>query len=148
MARDDPSFLGRGWHFPPRFDANSGQPALVEAEEDIVESLRILIGTRPGERIMQPGYGCRIHDLIFAVMDGETEAAVESAISRAIMFYEPRITLHRVLVNADDWTEGIMRIWLDYTVDQINSRSNIVFPFYLNEGTLVPGAPGGDGSGR
>lgn len=142
MARDDPSFLGRGWHFPPQFDANSGAPALVEAEADIVESLRILIGTRPGERVMQPGYGCRIHDLVFELMDGETASAIETAISRAILFHEPRITLHRVLVNADEWSEGVMRIWLDYTVDQINSRSNIVFPFYLNEGTLVPGAPG------
>lgn len=146
MARDDVSFLGRGWHFPPQFDRNTGQPALVEAEEDIVESLRILIGTRPGERIMQPTYGCRLQDLVFEMMDGETQAAIETTISQAILFFEPRITLHRVLVNIEDWSEGVLRIWLDYTVDQTNSRSNIVFPFYLlGEGTLVPGRPGRSG---
>lgn len=142
MQRDDPSFLGRGWQFPLRFDGNTGQPALVQAEEDIAESLRILMGTRPGERIMQPAYGCRLHDLVFEVMDGETRAAAETAISQAILFFEPRITLHRVIVTADDWSEGILRIRLDYTIDQTNSRANIVFPFYLQgEGTLVPGAP-------
>lgn len=146
MRHDDPSFLGRGWHFPPSFDANTGQPALVEAEEDIAESLRILIGTRPGERVMQPTYGCRIQDLVFEVMDGETQAAIETAIAQAILFFEPRITLHRVLVNIDDWAEGVLRIMLDYTVDQTNARSNIVFPFYLlGEGTLVPVRQGGSG---
>ncbi|MBU3030121.1 GPW/gp25 family protein [Paracoccus marinaquae] len=139
MARDDPGFLGRGWHFPPDFDANTGQPALAEAEDDIAESLHILMGTRRGERIMHPTYGCRIHDLVFEIMDGETEAAIETAISEAILFFEPRITLHQVIVGTEDWLDGILRIRLDYSVDQTNSRSNIVFPFYLAEGTLLPG---------
>ncbi|MFV0299876.1 MAG: GPW/gp25 family protein [Paracoccus sp. (in: a-proteobacteria)] len=145
MPRDDPSFLGRGWQFPPRFDGNTGQPSLVEAEDDIVESLRILIGTRPGERIMQPTYGCRIHDQVFAPMTGATIAAIETAVSQAILFFEPRITLHRIVVDAGDWVEGRLRILLNYTVIQTNSRSNIVFPFYLSEGTLVPALTGGKG---
>lgn len=79
-------------------------------------------------------------------MDGETQAAIETAISEAILFFEPRITLHRIIVDIEEWTEGTLRIRLDYTVDQTNARSNIVFPFYLlGEGTLVPGRPGGPG---
>lgn len=144
MKRDDPSFLGRGWKFPPHFDGNTGQPGLVEAEDDIVESLRILIGTRPGERIMQPAFGCRIHDQVFELMDGETQAAIETTIAQAVLFFEPRITLHRTIVDIKEWAEGILRIRLDYTVDQTNARSNMVFPFYLlGEGTLVPGRPSG-----
>ena len=141
MDHDDPSFLGRGWQFPPHFDRTTGQPALAEAEGDIAESLRILIGTRPGERIMQPTYGCRIHDLVFEVMDARTAAAIKTAIAKAILFFEPRITLSDVIIDTEEWTEGVMRIRLDYVVDQTNSRSNIVFPFYLNEGTLLPAQP-------
>ena len=65
---------------------------------------------------MQPQYGCRLHDLVFEPMDPETEAAIELAISRAILFHEPRITLERVLVRTEDWTEGRLTILLEYRV--------------------------------
>ncbi|MGC9420493.1 MAG: GPW/gp25 family protein [Rhodovulum sp.] len=141
MQRDDPSFLGRGWAFPPAFEPRNGVAALVEAEDDIAESLRILMGTRPGERVMQPDYGCRLHDLVFEPMTAETEAEIEVAISRAILFFEPRIVLESVQVTADDWPEGILRIRLVYRVRATNSRHNRVFPFYRTEGTLLPAPP-------
>lgn len=139
--QDAPEFLGRGWHFPPDFDPSTGQARMVRAEEDIVESLRILMSTRPGERIMQPGYGCRIHDFVFEIIGGETDSAIETAITQAILFYEPRITLHAVNLDSQYWAEGRLLIGLEYTVDQTNARSNMVFPFYEDEGTLVSDTP-------
>ncbi|TCM86123.1 GPW/gp25 family protein [Rhodovulum steppense] len=141
MRQDDPSFLGRGWAFPPSFDPQNGAAMLVEAEDDIAESLRILMATRPGERVMQPGYGCRLHDLVFEPLDSETEAGIEVAISRAILFFEPRITLLGVEVSADGWLEGTIRIRLDYKLRATNARHNRVFPFYRTEGTLISGPP-------
>lgn len=114
---------------------------MVQGEPDIAESLRILMATRPGERIMQPGYGCRLHDYVFDLNDGQTEVGIETAVRQAILFYEPRITLHDVRVNTTDWLGGKMMIELEYTVDQTNARSNMVYPFYLNEGTLVSDTP-------
>jgi Bacteriophage baseplate protein W len=138
---DDPGFLGRGWSFPPRFDALTGRLIPVAAEEDIVESLRILFLTRPGERVMHPGYGCTLQDLVFEPMDPETEAAIELAISRAVMFHEPRITVERVLVRTDEWLNGRLTILLEYRVRATNTRNNVVFPFYLAEGTLLSEPP-------
>lgn len=114
---------------------------MVQSEPDIAESLRILMATRPGERIMQPAYGCRLHDYVFETNDGETEAAMETAIRQAILFFEPRITLHEILIETIDWREGQMTVTLDYTVDQTNARSNMVYPFYIDEGTLVADTP-------
>lgn len=141
MDENDPSFLGRGWRFPPTFDPKTAQVALVQAEEDIAESLRILLSTRPGERIMQPEYGCRLHQYVFEVMDGATEAAIETAIRQAILFFEPRITLDEITVDITHWFEGRMVVGLSYTIDETNSRSNVVFPFYRGEGTLVSEEP-------
>lgn len=141
MAQNDPSFLGRGWSFPPRFDGHTGQAYLSQSEEDIVESLRILLETRPGERVMHPTYGCRLHDLVFAPMNGETTAAIRVAITQAILFFEPRITLKSVNVVTRDWAGGVLRIELSYTVNQTNTRHNMVFPYYINEGTLVSDLP-------
>ncbi len=137
----DPGFLGRGWQFPPVLDPHNGQAGMVHTEEDIVESLRILMSTRPGERIMQPDYGCRLHDLVFEVMGSETETAIETAIAQAILFFEPRITLDEILVETKESLEGKMLITISYTVDQTNSRSNVVFPFYTTEGTLISETP-------
>lgn len=141
MADADPSFLGRGWAFPPRFDGGTGQALLVQAEEDITESLRILMETRPGERVMHPNYGCRLHDLVFEPMDGETEAEIEVAISRAILFFEPRIKLGVVKVDVQDALSGHLAITLNYTVAETNERHNMVFPFYITEGTLISQTP-------
>lgn len=137
----DPSFLGRGWAFPPAFDNGTGEARLVQAEEDIAESLRILMETRPGERIMHPNYGCRLHDLVFEPMNSETEAEIEVAISRAILFFEPRIKLGAVIVDVRAALEGHLAVTLNYTVVETNERHNMVFPFYLTEGTLVSQKP-------
>jgi phage baseplate assembly protein W len=141
---EDPGFLGRGWSFPPRFDSLTGRLIPVAAEEDILESLRILFLTRPGERVMHPQYGCTLQDLVFEPMDAETEAAIEVAISRAILFYEPRIELGRVVVRTEAWHAGRLKILIEYRVRATNTRNNVVFPFYLAEGTLLaePAEPG------
>lgn len=141
MSDQDPSFLGRGWAFPPAFDAATGGAHLVQADEDIAESLRILMQTRPGERVMHPNYGCRLHDLVFETMDGDIEADIEVAITRAILFFEPRIKLGPVLVDTVDALDGKISITLTYTVVETNERHNMVFPFYISEGTLVSDKP-------
>lgn len=141
MADSDPGFLGRGWAFPPRINAHSGNIEMVEANDDIIESLRILMSTRPGERIMQPDYGCRLHDMVFENTDAVTRSGIETAIRQAILFFEPRITVQSINVGLDNWLEGRLQISLEYTVDQSNSRSNMVFPFYIGEGTLVSDTP-------
>ncbi|MFD1157201.1 GPW/gp25 family protein [Roseovarius aestuarii] len=139
--QDDPGFLGRGWRFPVEFDGNTGSARLVQAVDDINESLRILFETRPGERVMHPNYGCRIHDLVFEPMNTTTARAIENAISRAILYFEPRIILRKVKVRFEDWAQGRMKVHLEYEIEQTNSRHNIVFPFYADEGTLVTSVP-------
>lgn len=141
MADADPAFLGRGWAFPPRFDAGTGEALLVQAEEDIAESLRILMETRPGERVMHPSYGCRLHDLVFEPMDSETETEIEVAITRAILFFEPRIKLGPIVVDVREALEGYLSVTLSYTVIETNERHNMVFPFYITEGTLISKTP-------
>ena len=84
------SFLGRGWSFPPRFDANK-RLVMVENFEDIEESLRLLLATRCGERIMQPGYGTTLHRLVFENADASLLTALKDMLKKAVMLYEPRV---------------------------------------------------------
>ncbi len=131
----DKSFLGRGWGFPPRFDVKSGAVRMVAAEDDIEESLRILLGTSRGERVMQPSFGCDLKLHVFKGISERTLTAIRDSISRAVLHFEPRITLEKIDIDAEAVHEGLLRINLVYTVRTTNTRSNLVYPFYFLEGT-------------
>lgn len=128
------SFLGRGWKFPLSFSKEGVR--MSEAEMDIEESLRILLNTYPGERMMHPDYGCRLRDYSFRNFGGEFIALVKDEIERAVLFHESRINIENILVTKPDDSD-VVNIEIDYTVRLTNTRRNMVFPFYLNEGTDI-----------
>ena len=68
-------FIGKGWAFPIRADA-TGRIALVARDQELAESIRLILGTAKGERPMRPEFGCGIHDQIFSPMDATTAGRV------------------------------------------------------------------------
>ncbi len=137
MANEE-SFLGRGWTFPPAFTRGGAEVAMVAGAEDVHESLRILLGTLPGERVMQEEFGCDLPGVQFEEMDQGLVNTMTRMIGDAILEYEPRVTLDRLEVDDDEAVAGRLLIRIDYTIRATNSRYNMVYPFYLNEAT-VPG---------
>jgi len=131
------SFLGTGWSFPPRFQKQSNRVELVSDENDIRESLIILLSTRPGERVMNPLYGCNLDDLLFAPLNLTLKTYVSDLIETAILYFEPRIDLNKVEINENNELEGELLIELDYTIRSTNTRRNLVYPFYRGEGTDI-----------
>ncbi|MGZ4117646.1 MAG: GPW/gp25 family protein, partial [Bacteroidia bacterium] len=130
------AFLGRGWSFPPNFVKGGNAVDMLEAELDIQSSLGIILSTTVGERIMQPDFGCNLEKLIFEPLDTTFSTYITQLIRNAILYFEPRVTLDDVAYNADD-LNGKVDITISFTINGTNTRSNIVFPFYLNEGTDV-----------
>ncbi|MCB0401164.1 MAG: GPW/gp25 family protein [Flavobacteriales bacterium] len=138
MAIDD-SFLGRGWSFPPTFNNTTTMSVeMVEKEQDIQQSLEILLNTTRGERIMLPGYGCDLMTFLFESVNDSKMHLLKEIIRSAIITYEPRIELNDVIVDYSDYLDGIIRIQLDYTITTTNTRFNLVFPYYKVEGTNIP----------
>ena len=127
---DTDAFLGRGWSFPPTL--TDGGVAMAAYEEDIEQSLRVLFSTSPGERVCRYDYGCPA----FEPMTTQTTVRMRNDIARAIILYEPRITLEDVSFEEQP-AEGVLLICLTYTVIRTNNRNNMVYPFYLNEGTTI-----------
>lgn len=149
---DDRAFLGRGWSFPPTFDRAVGGVRMLAHEADIVSSLQVLLTTAPGERIMVPQYGCNLDEFVFEDLDTRMRTLLADKVESAILYHEPRIHLERVEVtdDPDARLEGRLLIGVTYRVRSTNSRFNIVFPFYRDEGTdinltltvqLLPDAP-------
>lgn len=109
---------------------------MLEGEADIESSLQILLTTSVGERIMQPKFGCNMEDLVFETLDTTLKTEMKNRIEVAILFFEPRIDLNSIDLVPGNETEGITLLILDYTVRNTNTRNNLVFPFYINEGTF------------
>ena len=130
------SFIGTGWSFPPEFDNESGSVEMVSGEEDINESLHILLSTSLGERVMQPEYGCNMDSYIFDSLNSTLIGIIKERVENSIMFYEPRIIAEKIEVTtADsfDLLEGRFTISIDYSIPGTNSRFNYVYDYYLNE---------------
>jgi phage baseplate assembly protein W len=136
-------FLGRGWSFPPTFNRRSprgGSVELVEAKEDIDQSLAILLSTSLGERVMQPKYGCNLRDYQFEPLSATLIGFIQDLVTNAILYYEPRIRLENVWVStsgSQDAIEGKLRIEVEYTIRTTNSRFNYVYDFYILEATTL-----------
>ncbi len=135
------TFLGIGWKFPPEFDRQTKSVTLVSEEQDIKESLFILMSTRPGERVLQPEYGCDLSVLNFeSINEGLINRASE-IIHDAVLHFEPRIILNDVYVSTKNMYDGVLEISLEYSIRKTNKRNNIVYPYYLLEGTDVTNMP-------
>jgi uncharacterized protein len=131
------SFLGRGWSFPPSFSKKNKRLAMVSEEDDIKESLEILLSTSPGERVMQPEYGCNIKSLLFEGFSLSMQALAKEMIRKSILFFETRVIVNSINVDVVDKNAGLLKIIIDYTVQSTNTRFNMVYPYYLKEGTGI-----------
>jgi phage baseplate assembly protein W len=131
------SFLGRGWWFPPDFTGPVTGVKMVQDEMDVASSLQILLSTRPGERVMQPLYGCNLSELVFENLDTRIKTLISDKIESAILYFEPRVELDAVTLDDSRIPEGIVLIHIVYKVKSTNSRFNFVYPYYIQEGTDI-----------
>lgn len=128
------AFLGTGWSFPPVLTDTGVQ--LSRYEQDIRESLHVLFSTAPGERVNRYDYGCPLRRYAFEPLTTQLLVRIRNEISRTVTLYEPRIALEDVSFEEQP-DQGVLLIRLTYTVIRTNSRNNMVYPFYLNEGTSI-----------
>jgi phage baseplate assembly protein W len=127
-------FLGIGWSFPPKFNKLFSAIETSTGDKDIKESLAILLGTIPGERFLHPNYGCDISELSFETLDLSLRTTLVDKIKTAILLFESRINLEKVEFEQIR-NEGIVFIHLIYRIKTTNSRTNMVYPYYIKEGT-------------
>ncbi len=131
------SFLGTGWSFPPTFKNQTGTIEMVSDENDIFQSLQILLSTELKERIMRSDYGCDLNALLYESITITLLTKIKGIIENAILKYEPRIDLIEVDFYTEDSINGVINIAITYKIRATNSRKNYVFPYYLEEGTFV-----------
>ncbi|MFG1817783.1 GPW/gp25 family protein [Kribbella sp. NPDC049174] len=123
--------LGRGLAFPLRISgtglAESAGVARVE------ESIRIILGTQYGERVMRPEFGANLKSLVFAPNNATTASLAGYYVTDALARWEPRIDVLDVLVT-NDVDEARLVIEIQYRLRATAQEHQFVLPFLLERG--------------
>ncbi|SRR5712692_1127390 len=133
-ADQEKAFLGVGWAFPTCVQAD-GRIATVAYEEDIRQAILIILGTNLGERVMRPDFGAGLNAFVFEPLNETTKQLVKTRVEEALIDWEPRIDVEEVKVTIDPVERNKLLITLNYRVRATNALHNLVYPFYLQEGT-------------
>ena len=132
MANAVEAFLGVGWAYP--VCVAGGQTAISVFEDDIRQAIRIILGTNPGERVMRPDFGAGMNALVFEPMSVATIESVKVRVRDALVDWEPRIDVEAVNASMDSAEPNKLLVDVTYRVRATNTRTNLVYPFYLQEG--------------
>ena len=136
VLNPEKAFLGSGLAYPVGLQAD-GALAMALYEKDVHQAIRIILGTNPGERLMRPDFGAGLNAFVFEPLNTTTLVLVEERVRRALVDWEPRINLESVDVTADSSTRNRLLIEVHYQIRATNSHHNLVYPFYLEEGTAT-----------
>ncbi|MCL9812059.1 GPW/gp25 family protein [Natranaeroarchaeum aerophilus] len=126
-------FLGTGWSYPVTTE-DRGNIEVSETETDIEESIRIILGTAKGERVMRPEFGCDIYDHVYSTASPVTLNLIESSVEESLVRWEPRIDVEEVTARRDEEEPNRILIEIEYYVRTTNSLANMVYPFHITEG--------------
>lgn len=124
------SFLGTGLAFPLQVNQR-GELAMVSGEKDIEQAIWIILGTRLGERVMRPTFGCRAQELIFEPRDATTFTLMKTYVEEALKFWEPRINVKAIDLSLDDASDSAIYVDIQYEIKETHDVRSIVYPFFL-----------------
>jgi hypothetical protein len=139
---NEKDFLGKGLRFPVSINLNGGVSS-SQLEESVRQSLFVILGTAPGERLNRPNFGCRTHDLMFAPNNAITAARAAVYCEEAIYKFEPRIEKVSCSAMANPDEPNRLDIRIEYVIAGKHDKRNLVFPFYLKTEEDEPESPNG-----
>jgi len=123
-------FIGTGWAFPTGVSATGGI-AMVRGHTELVQAMRLILSTYPGERPMRPEFGSRLAEYVFAPANATTAGQLANEVQVALERWEPRIDVGDVDIGFGAVASGIVYIDVNYQVRGDNDPRNLVFPFYI-----------------
>lgn len=94
------NIFGRGLSFPLRVGAD-GRLSWSEGEDNIRQSIELILKTEPGERVALTGFGTGLAKFLFEPNNTSTHARIEQAVADALARWEPRITVETIDVAPD-----------------------------------------------
>ncbi len=135
QTKKQKEFLGSGWAFPVTFSVGNHQLEITRYENNIEDSIDVIMQTNFGERPMNPQFGSGLRQFFFQEMNETLKVEIKDIVASSLLSNEPRINVLNIEVEYIDLMNGLVEITIDYEYNQTNTRHNYVYPFYLKEGT-------------
>ena len=128
---DEKLYLGAGMKFPPQVNKATGRFMLSSKEENVKESIYLILMTQKTERFMRPEYGSSILSYAFADTGETMLALMQQELEEDILKNEPRVDDVTIRIDAQS-RSGCLIIYIDYRLRGSSIRDNMLFPFYLS----------------
>ncbi|GHO83201.1 GPW/gp25 family protein [Dictyobacter formicarum] len=122
-------FFGTGIAYPLQISTSGGIRASSGVQR-IEESIRIILGTQYGERVMRPNFGCNLKSLVFAPNNEATANLARYYVEQGLTQWEPRIEVFEVLVENDN-QHGLLLIEIHYRLRATQEVRSTLVPFSL-----------------
>jgi phage baseplate assembly protein W len=120
------TLFGRGIAFPPRVGPD-GRVAWSAGEDNVREAIRVLLMTRPGERLFLADFGAGLDRSLFEPNTAATRRMLKERITQTLQQWEPRIALEDVEVEANpqDPRSAIATITYKLVATQARERLDV-----------------------
>lgn len=128
---DNHDFLIKGWEFPVEPDYTTGRINESMGSDNIRQSIKLILQTNRGERIMRPDFGCNLRSYIYSEINYTVMSEMEAEVKQALVIWEPRITDVEVHCSMDQDREGTILIDISYVEIKTGNPYNMVYPIYL-----------------
>lgn len=113
MATRTTNIFGQGLGFPPRVGGD-GRLYWSAGEQNVRESIRIILLTEPGERLMRETFGCGLRRFLFEPNTVTTRQLIKERIAEAIGRWEPRVAVQSVAVEESPADPRLVAITIQY----------------------------------
>ena len=123
-------YLGVGWSFPVVPNGERRSLGYASGPEKVRQSIRLVLETEPGERVMRPAFGAGLRRYIARPNTVATRALIKHDVELALSTWEPRISLTSVAVTPGD-DPSLVLIAIAYVHVRDGRKDNLVYPFYL-----------------
>jgi hypothetical protein len=120
---------GRGASLPLTIGATGGIREAAGAAK-IEQSIRVILGTTPGERLMRPSFGCNLRSLVFSPNNETTANLARHYVEEALRRWEPRIELLNVHTRSGPGANAV-EIGIEYRIRETDEFRVLVYPFAL-----------------
>ena len=116
----------KGWKFPVQIDKKTGRIMTVEDNENIKQSVRIILGTQKYERKIYPGCGTDLRAFMFEIIDPTLISTLKSSIKSSLDTWEEHIESLNIGVIASAGTVSKLEVSIDYITDIEPTQERVV----------------------
>ncbi len=107
----------KGWKFPIQVDKVTGKIKTVEDNENIKQSIRVILGTQLHERKIVPNFGTDLRSYMFEVVDPTFVSTLKRSVQSSLEMWQEHIDELYVGVNASSGAVSKVEVNIDYITD-------------------------------